>query len=235
MLKAIKKEPVIPWYWERFDLFAGLSPEARDEVMNATERREYRRGSMVFRANDPASRIYMLEEGRVKIFHLSGQGEITVFWFCVPGDLFGAGGISGAEEQSVNAQVQERAVIRSLSRGEFERLLHLHPQLAINVIRQVSGRLRLACDAVADKTGRRAEARLARVLMRLARNWGESREGEIRFHVRITHQELAYLVGSCRQTVNRVLNQFARQGVIRFEQRTLIVCRPDTLAEYMED
>lgn len=225
----------LPWYWDRFDFFEGTSSEVREKVMARTERHEFRRGATIFRANDPATRIFLLEQGLVKIFHLSGQGEITIFWFCVPGDPFGAGGISGASEQAVFAQALERSVVHSLSRADFECLLHEHPRLAINMIKQVSGRLRLACDAVTDKITRRTDARLARILVRLARNWGELQGEEIRFRVRITHQELAHLAGSCRQTVSSILSDFMRQGLIRFERRILVVVRPELLIARMDD
>ncbi|MFG1478351.1 Crp/Fnr family transcriptional regulator [Xanthobacter sp. V4C-4] len=224
----------VPWYWERFDLFAGLPPEARALVEQLCERRVYRRGESVFAADDPASHVFWLDSGLVKIFHLSTQGEVTIFWFCMPGDWFGAGGISGAPEQAVFGQAVERSVVHVLRRADFERALLAFPQLALKMIRQVSGRLRLACDALVEKTARQADVRLAGILLRLARNCGEPRGDEIPFRVRITQQDLADMVGACRQTVNRTLNDFAQHGLLRFEGRRLVLTDPAGLQRLQE-
>lgn len=212
-----------PWYWQNFDLFEHTASTVREAFFAGAQIHEVRRGEVLFRADDPAVRVYWLDQGLVKIFHLSPLGEIITFWFCVPGDPFGAGGISGAEEQAVFAQALERSVVYSVGREEFEALVRAHPQLGLNMIKLVSARLRLACDGLADRITRRTDARLARVLLRLGRNWGEGHEEGGRFRVRITHQELGQMVGACRQTISRTLNDFERQRLVRTERRQLIV------------
>lgn len=107
----------------------------------------------------------------------SPLGHVSGHTYCVaarrPGDLFGAGGISGSLEQSVYGQAVDRCVVFTMSRAAFEEVLEEHPGIALNVIKLVGARLRLACDAMTDNVTQRVEARLARVLLRLASNWGE--------------------------------------------------------------
>lgn len=224
-----------PWYWSKANWFDGTQPVVRSAFLDLAERREYRRGTHLFRANDPANRIYFLERGMVKIYHLAPQGAVTIFWFCAPGDIFGAGGIAGSLEQSVYGQAVEQSVVYVVSRQDFERLLHEYPQLGVNALRLMAARLRLACDAVTDKMTQRTPARLARILLRLAKHWGEPTGEEIRFRVRITNQELANMMGACRQTVNRTLSEFAACGLIRFEGRTLIVRKANALADLVDE
>lgn len=220
-----------PWYWDGVNLFDNITADTRAHILAQAERQIFKRGATVFRADDRANKVFILDQGLVKIYHLSDQGEITIFWYCVPGDLFGAGGISGTMEQSVFGQAHEKSVVYALPRARFEKLVHQYPQLGLNALRLMGARLRLACDAVTDRITRKSDARLARILMRLAKNWGEQQgDGTVHFRVRITHQELASLLGSCRQTVNRLLNNFVDQGVIRFERRTLIVTDAGVLA-----
>ena len=226
--------PQVPWYWQPFDLFAGVATEARAVMERASERRIYLRGESIIAADDPASHVFWLETGLVKIFHLSAQGEVTIFWFCMPGDWFGAGGISGALEQAVFGQAMERSIVRVLTRADFEQVLQAYPGLALNMIRQVSARLRIACDTMVDRTVQHTDARLASTLLRLARNCGEPRGTEIPFRVSITQQELADMVGACRQTVNRILNRFQQEGLLRLEGRRLVLMRPDALQTLLE-
>lgn len=224
-----------PWYWDKVNLFDGASAAVRLAFLEQAERREYRRGSHVFRASDAGSGVFFLERGVVKIYHLSAQGDVTIFWFCIRGDLFGAGGISGSMEQSVHAQAVEQSVVYMVPRTAFEGLVKDYPQLGLNVIRLMGARLRLACDAITDKMTRTTDARLARILLRLAKHWGEPSGSELRFRVHITHQELANMMGACRQTVTRTLTAFVEEGLLRFDRRMLIVARPAALAERAED
>lgn len=224
-----------PWYWDRANWFDGTQPAVRSAFLDLAERRDYRRGTHIFRATDPANRIFFLERGMVKIYHLAPQGALTIFWFCARGDIFGAGGIAGSLEQSVYGQAVEQSVVYVISRDDFERLLHAHPQLGVNALRLMAARLRIACDAVTDKTTQRTPARLARILLRLAKHWGEPSGSEIRFRVRITHQELANMMGASRQTVNRELNDFVDRGLIRFDGRTIVVLKSAALASVVDE
>ncbi|TCS38012.1 CRP-like cAMP-binding protein [Paucimonas lemoignei] len=221
----------IPWYWRQDDLFEGVQ-EARGPFLVSAERLEFRRGQMIFSADSAASHVYYLERGTVKVFQISPRGDVTIFWFCSAGDLFGAGGISGAAQQSVFAQATERSVVYALPRSVFESYLRSYPQLGINVIRLLSGRLRLACDAATDNATRRADARLARTLLRLGQQWGQISGEQVRFGAPITHQELANMTGTSRQTVNRLLGEFNRAGWLEFDGRKLVLLRPQALADF---
>ncbi|MBX9811804.1 MAG: Crp/Fnr family transcriptional regulator [Burkholderiales bacterium] len=212
-----------PWYWNKINLFDHVAPEGRQAFLQRSERREYRRGEHIFRAHDPANRVFFLESGLAKIYYLSQRGALTIFWFCVPGDLFGAGGITGSLEQSVYGQAVDRSAVYAISRTAFEEVLHAHPQIALNVIKLMGARLRLACDAMTDRVTQKTDARLARVLLRLARNWGDITPAGVRFRVRISDQELANMIGASRQTVNRVLGEFNSAGWVGRDGRTLIL------------
>lgn len=224
----------IPWYWQHINLFDGVPIQGRKRFVEQAECLRYRRGQTIFSAGDTGDRVFLLEQGMVKIYDLSAQGDVTIFWFCAPGDLFGAGGISGAERQAVFGQAADRVVVHALPRPKFEALLHAYPQLAINVIKLVGGRLRLACDAVTDNTTRRTDTRLARVLLRLAQQMSVPEGGALRFAVPISHLELANMTGACRQTINRILKHFEKIGWLRFEGRVLIIVQPRQLHEFVD-
>jgi len=223
-----------PWYWNKINLFDHVSPEGRQALLQRAERRDYRRGEHVFRANDVANRVFFLESGLIRIYHLAPKGSITIFWFCVPGDLFGAGGLAGAGEQSVSGQAVERSVVFSMSRSAFEEVLQAHPRIALNVIKLLSARLRLACDSLADKASQKVETRLARMLLRLAQNWGDVSATGVRFRVNISHQELANMIGASRQTVNKALREYARAGWLAQEGRALVLRDPAGLTALIE-
>lgn len=219
----------IPWYWQKINLFEGTEPGVREAFVKSAEQLQFRRGQHVFRADDLATRVFFLESGMIRIYHLSANGCVIIFWFCSPGDLFGAGGISGSLDQSVYGQAVEPSTVFMIPRSRFEDLLIAHPQLAINVIRLMGGRLRLACDAMVDKVSLCTESRLARLLLRLAENWGRPSGEGVELKVRISHQELANMIGTCRQTVNMILHEFLKEGIIEFRGRIIYIAAPQRL------
>lgn len=224
------KKDGLPWYWKGVDLFDGAEPGAREDFFSRGHAKIYSRGSHVFLANDPGQCIFYLESGLVKIYHLSAEGTPIIFWFCVPGDLFGAGGITGSFKQSVYGEAMERSMVRTVSRDQFEDLLQSYPRLAINVIKLMGARLRLACDSMVDLVTQRVETRVAGLLLRLAENCGETTPEGIRIKARITHQEMADMIGTTRQSVNEGLHRFCRENWIAMDGRRIFILDEAALA-----
>jgi CRP/FNR family cyclic AMP-dependent transcriptional regulator len=224
-------DEVTPWYWEPFDLFRDADAQARVAFFNVTVKKKCAKGDYLFMANDAGRRIFFLEEGIVKIYNLSPNGTQTIFWFCVPGDVFGAGGISGSDFQSVYAQAVEPSTVHFVSRADFEIVMKAHPQIAINMVRLMGARLRLACDSMVDISEHKAESRLARVLLRLAHNYGRRAGSQVEIRVQVSHQELADMIGSSRQTVNTLLHEFSNNGWISLKGRTFSIISQGDLQE----
>lgn len=211
----------VRWYWDRIDLFAGADQRARGDFLALTECLEFKRGRHIFRAGDKATHAYFLQSGTAKVYELTPKGLVTLFWFCLPGDLLGPGAITGAEKQAVYAQVVSDATVFAIKRGDLEDVLCANPRLAINLIRIVGSRLRLVSEMMTDAQGLQAEERLARLLLRLAQNWGVRVAGGVALPVKLPHHELANMIGSCRQTVNMLLRKFQNNGLVSVDRRTI--------------
>ncbi len=218
-----------PWYWKRFEFFDEADASAREAFYALAIPSSHRKKAMLFAPTDPANTIFYLHSGMVKIYHLSAHGDPTIFWFCMPGDLFGAGGLAGSLQQSVYGEVTEPSVIFRISRASFEGLLMRHPRLALNVIRLLGARLRLACDSMTDLASQMTDVRLSRALLRLAHNWGVRREGGVVLRIKITNEELANMIGASRQTVNEALRDFSASGLIAIRRRVITIPDPELL------
>jgi len=220
-MAASTEAQFIPWYWDRIDLFAGVDPRARGDFLALAEGLQFKKGRHIFRAQDKATHAYFLQSGAVKVYDLNPNGLVTLFWFCLPGDLLGPGAITGTQFQGVNAQVVADATVLAIRRTDLEEVLCANPRLALNLIRVVGSRLRLVSEMMIDAQAFRAEQRLARLLLRLARNWGLLSQSGIELPLKLPHHELANMVGSCRQTVNTLLRQFQVDGLIAVDKRTI--------------
>ena len=230
-----QEESGAPWYWRPVNLFDRTEPDVRREFFARSAVREYARGEHVFLADDAAERGFYLLDGMVKIEHISPAGQSTIFWFCVPGDLFGAGGITGSVRQSVYARATEPSRALVLQRRQFEALILAYPVLGLNVIRLMGSRLRLACDSMAE-VSQRASLRVGRVILRLAESCGQwTDQREVALKARISHQEIADMVGCTRQTVTEVLQGICQRGILRVEKRIIHICDIDQLRQCVEE
>lgn len=224
-----------PWYWRPVDLFERTNPNVQQRFRAESSRRLFARGDTLFLSDDVADRVFYLVEGMVKIEHILPSGQTSIFWFCVPGDLFGAGGISGSLRQSVYAKALETTEVLVLSRRNFERIILDHPQFGLNVIRFLSGRLRLACDSMSE-VNQRASLRVGRVILRLAESCGKwTPDSEVVLNARVSHQEIGDMVGCTRQTVNEVLQALSRRGILRVEKRIIYIRQIERLRNIVEN
>jgi CRP-like cAMP-binding protein len=234
-LDWVSSDETTPWYWKRVHLFEGVEERGQRAFFDCAKKHEYAKGRHIVFPNDPGSKIFYLKSGLVKIYNLSEHGQATIYWFCVSGEVFGMGGITGCSEQMVFAQAVEESHVFTIGRHKFEELLRAHPQLGLNVMRLMGARLRLACDTVASLPLQSADMRLARQLLRLAENCGHLKHGGVELRAHITHQEFANMIGSCRQTVTVALQHFRDRGLIDMTGRYITILAVRELKDFAED
>lgn len=223
-----------PWYWNRVHLFDGVDENAREMFLRHAVKQTFRKGQHLFHAEDDANQVFYMEDGMARIYHLSPEGELTIYWYCVAGELFGAGGITGSMKQAVNSQAISTCTVYIMLRPIFEQMLKLNPQISFNALKLMGARLRLACDTVVDMRSQKASERVALTLLRLAHNCGVPLGDHIKLDAPITHQEIANIVGTCRQTVSEVLRDLEKRGFIAQESRQIIVTDPQSLQQYAQ-
>jgi CRP/FNR family transcriptional regulator, cyclic AMP receptor protein len=218
-----------PWYWRRVELFDGLAQKARGELLARAEVLEIKKGRHIFRARDSATHAYLIQTGMAKMYHLAREGQVTVFWFAFPGDIMGPGVFNGSDHHDIHAQAVANSTLMVVKRSDVDELMLTFPAFAMNLVRLHAARLRLVREMLVDLHCLRSEVRLARLLLRLAQNWGQFAPRGVSLPMRIPHQELANMIGACRQTVNSSLRKFERDGLVAMIGGTMTLLNPDQL------
>lgn len=221
-----------PWYWERVSLFDGVDDGARELFLRHATMHIYRRGQHIFREDDDANQIFFLQEGMARIYRVSKNGDLTIFWYCVAGELFGAGGITGGNRQEVNSQAISKATAYVMLRPVFEQMLKLQPKIAYNALKLMGARLRLASDAIVDMRSQKTSARVALALLRLSYHCGVRIENNVKLDAPITHQEIANMVGACRQTITEILREFEKNGLVKQAGRRILITDARKLSNF---
>lgn len=210
------------WYLRQIRLFDRLSEPDLQRLAQLSEMRVYSRGEVIQHSRPPAEVIQFVKMGRVKISTYSAAGKEQVLALLDPGDLFGEL-VPAQLPAPVRAEAFDRAVVCSIDRAVFEDVVRNTPEVALKVIQALARRLRAAEQEIEDLALRDVPERLASLLLRLADGYGEEHERGIRLSFRLTHQDLAHMIGSTRETVTMTMNRFRDDGLISVERRTLIV------------
>lgn len=213
------------WYLRQIDVFASMTDAEMRRLAERTVMRSYARGKLIARPEDPPDSIYLIKKGRVKLSRYSASGREQVLALLEPGEIYGERALAGAT--TVHCEAFEQSLICVLSLRDFEELLAAKPDLALRVIKALAQRLRRAEEEIEDFAFRDVPGRLSALLVRLAdadTDGGPSFRGQERRHVlRLTHQDLASMIGATRETVTSVLNRFRKMGLISIRRREIVI------------
>jgi len=191
-------------------LFAGLSPAHLQAVADMAVPRSYARGSLVFRQEDAADGLYLVESGRVKVFLTQTDGEEVIVGLLGPGDHFGEMALIDAQPRSTGAMAHQDCELRVIPKRDFRRLLGESNELAQSLLQGLSERLRGANRMIESLATQDVTGRVVRTLLQYAQLDG----GRPVVAEPLTQQDLAQMVGASREMVNRTLQDLVRRGLI---------------------
>lgn len=164
----------------------------------------WRPGRIIYGQDEEANGLFVVKRGRVQLYRLCSEGRKLELATLGPGTFFGEMPLVGQQMHQAFAVAVEESVICMLGRQEVERLITQKPQVAICMLEVLSARLAATVSQLEALAFQSVPARLAAALLRLA-------DGKV---VRLTHQELADIIGTYRETVSKTLDEFQRDGLV---------------------
>lgn len=216
--------PLLP-YFAQVPVLAALPEETQKRLERIAEQRQYRRRQVVHFADQAGDFVYLLCNGRIKVSRVSEHGREVTLYLIEGNQLFGETGLI-AENQpyELMAETLEDSLVCVFRRSDIIAALQETPAAAFEMMYLISQRRSLAESAVADLVFMDVPKRLAKLLIKLYDAHGSkaSRTGTL-IKAKFTHQELANMIGSTRETTTLILNDFKRQGVIDFTGRKIVV------------
>jgi CRP-like cAMP-binding protein len=220
------------WHLQDLDWLSELSFEERESLRDKSVQRSYAVGEIVFMPVPNPESVYLLEQGLVRIYRLSGSGLETTLGYVRAGEIFGELAVFGDYPRESFAQAVEPSKVWKIPRGSFQPFVACRPGLAFEVSKQIGERLKRIESRVESLVFRDVRSRVIMILLELAANFGQEREdGGCLLDVQITQAELATLVGSTRQSVNASLGELSQQGLIGREGRRLVIFKPEELRQ----
>lgn len=212
-------------YLKNFPVFEGLSCDEARNLGQMVVDKSYQARSLIFSADEKAEYVYLIREGKVKLFRQTEDGRENIIAILGPGDVFGEFVFIEDSCHSVFAEAFETSLICILPRRNFIQLLLDEPTIALAIIHNIGKRLSHTAYFIENLSTYDLTLRLAKLLLRLAGEDSANAGDTVKIRMRLTHQDMANMIATSRQTVTSLLNQFKKTGAIRYEDREIVVSR----------
>ncbi len=202
-------------------LFANVSDADLESIASHMIERRYPRHSVVVEEGLPGDYMYVICEGRVKVTKLSEDGREKILKFLGVGDFFGEMALLDRAPRSASVETLDASRMLALARNDFLASMRSSPNLAMAVVQELTRRLREASEHASSLSFLNVRDRTKDLLARLARE-GVVRDGR---HVTpaLTHQQIADMIGTSRETVTRVVKDLKSEGWLVQEGKSYLV------------
>lgn len=217
--------------YRQLRMFCNLTDEALRDFNGIGAMGSHGRGDKLFSEGDTTRNVFVLCTGQIKISSTSRDGKTMILKIAGPGDVMGLSAVLANVPHEVTAEAIEPCQVKSVRKQEFVDFLSRHGVASMHAAQSLSSEyLTVFHDAKRLALSGSAAGRLARLLL----DWGRSAacgKPEIRFTMALTHEEIANMAGTSRETVTRLLNQFRREEWITIKGSSLTIVKPDQLEQ----
>tara|TARA_B100000686_G_scaffold97467_1_gene104307 strand:+ start:1828 stop:2508 length:681 start_codon:yes stop_codon:yes gene_type:complete len=213
-------------------LFEELEGKDLDAIAKVAISRSYSKGNIIILAEEEGDTLFIISQGQVKVSIVSEDGREAILALLGEGAVFGELSLLDGKPRSANVVATKATNLYMVRRSDFLQLLYKVPQIAVGLLAELASRLR--------KTDRKIEglalldvtSRISETLLQLADEQGEEQKTGIMLKNRPSHQQLANMAGTTRETVSRVLKRLESQGYITTRGRSIIMLREE---HWLED
>lgn len=200
-------------------LFHGLSREQLERVVDITVDQTCQKGETVFSEGEEAAGFYVVITGQVKIYKLSSEGKEQILHFVAPGESFGEVPVFAGGRFPAHADTIEKSRLFFFPRAVILELIRKDPSLAMNMLADLSRRLRRFTQLVEELSLKEVPSRLAAYLLYLS----EREKGSGDLELSITKGQLASLLGTIPETISRILGKLSGQDIIQVQGRKITI------------
>jgi CRP/FNR family transcriptional regulator, cyclic AMP receptor protein len=199
-------------------LFRGLDRSELDSFAAVTRERSYPRGSVIVFEDDPGDALFIVREGRVKVVLIGEDGREVILGILGVGDHFGELSLIDGRPRSAHVIAMEEARLLVLRREDFRQRVQESPRVGWALMQELSARLRKADEQIGSLVLLDVNGRIAQLLLARFGSDAAAVRG-----ARLTHQQIAQMVGASRETVSRAMKEFQDHGWISVERRQIVV------------
>lgn len=211
------------WHLKRFNIFTCLSENDKAEFSKVIAEKKYKKKEMIFLPGDRGDKVYMLKAGVVKISKYSDSGKEIILGMVNPGEIFGELALVDDSEREFVAEAMMDSYVCIANREDFLFYLNRYPEMSMQITKIIGLKFKRLGQKVEDLVFKNVYQRLAQLLLNLKSSYGYEKDKGTYLYVKLTHYDIASLIGSTRETTTACLNEFKRQGLIDFDGRRVVI------------
>ena len=215
----------------RSALFGPLEEDDLDRVLQLARPKRLEEEQVLFQRGEAADAVYAIVSGRIRIVSTSDDGKEVVLRILRAGDVFGELGLLAGGHRTATVIAAEPTELVAIGRREFFGLLEREPRVAVQLLAVLAEQIGDLTDQLSDFVFYGLPVRLAKRVIELANDDGVETPEGIRIELKLSQQELANLVGTSRESVNKQLRTWEDKGWIRLDRGVLLVRRPAAFEE----
>ena len=202
---------------ENVPIFAQLDPSDLEDISHLAVTRAFPKNAVIVTEGDLGNSMYIIAKGRVKVFLTSEEGKEVILNTLGPDESFGELALLDEEPRSASVMTLEPSSLVIISRPSFERCLADKPKIAVGLIRALVQRVRALTENVRDLALSEVYGRVVSLFGKLA----EDEDGKQVIRQRLTHQEIANMVGASREMISKILKDLAVGGYITIDSKII--------------
>ncbi|GAC1307510.1 MAG: Crp/Fnr family transcriptional regulator [Vulcanimicrobiaceae bacterium] len=211
-------------------LFRDFDASELSEVAQLVTMRRFAKHQTIFREGDPGATFYLILAGSVAIVRVAADGRETILSILKDRDFFGEMSIFDTAVRAASVRTLTDVEVGAIERDDFLALIDRSPRIGRLLVIALSERLRAANKLISATTSQDIRSRLASLLLNLMTSFGEVTPAGTRITLRLTNQEMANMIGTTRETVNRTLNRFWDEHLIDMRTSHVVIVAPDKLS-----
>lgn len=204
-------------------IFGDLTEEALATIADLSVRRSFPKNSLIVLEESRAETLYIIEYGSVKITRLNEEGREVILAMLGSSEFFGEMALLDGQGRSANVMALEDTSLVTLSRRDFLDVLNRYPSISIQLLREMTSRLRKSDQQIKSLSLSDAEHRIGIALHRISEEVGIFRKGEVFVSKLPYQQDIANMAGTSRETVSRMLKNLEKKGLLKREGRKLTI------------
>lgn len=212
------------WFLDKINLLKGLNMQEMQEVAGKTTMSSSGKGEYIYFPEDPSKVVFFLKEGRVKLGSYSEDGKELIKTVLYPGEVFGELAVAGEEKrQDFAVSLDENVTICAMKVEDLKALMTNHPSLNMEVTRTIGERLMKVERKMESLIFKDARTRIIELIKDMAEQYGQKIGEETLLKHKLTHQDIANLTATSRQTVTITLNDLKEKDLLYMERGKLLI------------
>ncbi|UGY91485.1 Crp/Fnr family transcriptional regulator [Streptomyces gobiensis] len=222
------------WCMSEVDIFCDLNEREMDAISAAAPMKNYSAGEMLHSPQQPCEVLFILKRGRVRIFRVSADGRALTTAVISPGTIFGEMVLLGQRMYDNYAEALDDVTVCVMSRADVHRFLLSDARIAARITEILGGRLSALEQRLSDSVFKSVPQRIATTLLKLGTEppTGRSlRPGSRQPYIALTHEQLAALAGTSRETTTKVLHELSGRGLLKLARGRITVLDADGLRD----